>query len=347
MGRVKDEVLFQMVHDYLKRYLPKQCGSSPNTIRSYRTAIEQFLDFTAKQQGIALIEVTFDMLDCEQLTSFLEWLITEKGCSVTTRNQRLACIRSFFNYAAAQRPENIFRQVSLSQIPNQKTDKFSKIEYMSEEAVQAVLKQPNTHTRLGVRDQFFMILLYDTAARIQEILDLKLCDIKTGKVPIATLMGKGSKVRSVPLMPETMNHFQNYIKLFHPDEHKYSTEPLFYVERYGRRNPMSDDNVRKFLQKYGTAARLICPEVPHNIHPHLWRHSRSMHLYQHGMDLTLISQWLGHSSVETTLIYAHADTEQKRKAIEKSMGRKVTGGIDIPRYNVSDEDTIKRLYGLK
>jgi len=179
------------------------------------------------------------------------------------------------------------------------------------------------------------------------MLDLKVCDIKVGKVPVATLLGKGSKVRSVPLMPETMAHYQNYMNLFHSDEKRFSTEPLFYVERYGMRNPMSDDNVRKFLRKYGAVARRNCPDVPTNIHPHLWRHSRAMHLYQHGMDLTLISQWLGHSNLETTLIYAHADTEQKRKAIEKSMGRKVTGGIDIPRYSVTDEDTIKRLYGLK
>jgi len=347
MGRIKDEELFQMIHDYLKDYLPKQRGSSPNTIRAYRTAIEQFLDFTAEQQGITLTDVTFDMLNCENLTNFLKWLITEKGCSSATRNHRLASIRSFFSYVAAGNPENIFRQVSLSKIPKQKTDKFAGVEYMSEDAVQAVLKQPNTQTRLGVRDQFFMILLYDTGARIQEMLDLKVCDIKVGKVPVATLLGKGSKVRSVPLMPETMAHYQNYMNLFHSDEKRFSTEPLFYVERYGMRNPMSDDNVRKFLRKYGAVARRNCPDVPTNIHPHLWRHSRAMHLYQHGMDLTLISQWLGHSNLETTLIYAHADTEQKRKAIEKSMGRKVTGGIDIPRYSVTDEDTIKRLYGLK
>ena len=192
-----------------------------------------------------------------------------------------------------------------------------------------------------------MILLYDTGARIQEMLNLKVCDIKASKTPIATLLGRGTKVRSVPLMPETMEHFQNYIKVFHSDENRFSTEPLFYVERYGIRNHMSADNVRKFLRKYGVLAQCNCPDVPANIHPHLWRHSRAMHLYQHGMDLTLISQWLGHSNLETTLIYAHADTEQKRKAIEKSMGSRVTGGIDIPRYSVTDNDTIKKLYGLK
>ena len=237
-------------------------------------------------------------------------------------------------------------QAALSKIPKQKAGKIP-VEYMSEEAVQTILKQPDTSTRQGIRDQFFMVLLYDTAARVQEMLDLKVCDIRPGKTPTATLLGKGSKVRTVPLMPETMEHFQNYLNVYHEGEGRYSTQPLFYILKHGNRNPMSDDNVRKFLKKYGDLARKICPEVPENIHPHLWRHSRSMHLYQHGMDLTLLSQWLGHANLETTLIYAYADTEQKRRAIEKSMGRKVTGGIDIPRFTVSDEDTIKRLYGLK
>lgn len=110
---------------------------------------------------------------------------------------------------------------------------------------------------------------------------------------------------------------------------------------------MSDDNVRKFLKKYGEVARMNCLDVPENVHPHLWRHSRAMHLYHHGMALSLISQWLGHSNLETTLIYAYADTEQKRKAIEKSMGREVVAGVDMPKYRISDEEILKRLYGLK
>ena len=110
---------------------------------------------------------------------------------------------------------------------------------------------------------------------------------------------------------------------------------------------MSDDNVRKFLRRYGASARRNCPEVPENVHPHLWRHSRAMHLYQHGMALSLISQWLGHSNLETTLVYAYADTEQKRRAIEKSMGRDVIAGVNLPKYSVSDEEVLKKLYGLK
>ena len=346
MGRVKDEPLFQLLHDYLKKYLPDQKYASPNTVKAYRTALNQFFEYVVQEKSIPLSEITFPVLDYDMVNAYLDWLVSEKKCSPATRNHRLTCIRSFFAYAASRSTEYMAYQAALSKIPKQKAGKIP-VEYMSEEAVQTILKQPDTSTRQGIRDQFFMVLLYDTAARVQEMLDLKVCDIRPGKTPTATLLGKGSKVRTVPLMPETMEHFQNYLNVYHEGEGRYSTQPLVYIVQHGTRNPMSDDNVRKFLKKYGDLARKICPEVPENIHPHLWRHSRSMHLYQHGMDLTLLSQWLGHANLETTLIYAYADTEQKRRAIEKSMGRKVTGGIDIPRFTVSDEDTIKRLYGLK
>lgn len=346
MGRIRDELLFQLLHDYLKKYLPDQKYASPNTVKAYRTALNQFFEYVVQEKRIPLSEITFSVLDCDMVNTYLDWIVSEKKCSPATRNHRLTCIRSFFAYAASRNTEYMAYQAALSKIPKQKAGKTA-VEYMSEEAVQTILKQPDTNTRQGIRDQFFMVLLYDTAARIQEMLDLKVCDIRQGKTPAATLLGKGSKVRTVPLMPETIGHFRNYLNVYHEGEGRYSTQPLFYVVQHGTRNPMSDDNVRKFLKKYGDLARKICPEVPENIHPHLWRHSRSMHLYQHGMDLTLLSQWLGHANLETSLMYAYADTEQKRRAIEKSMGRTVAGGIDIPRFTISDEDTIKRLYGLK
>jgi len=131
-------------------------------------------------------------------------------------------------------------------------------------------------------------------------------------------------------MEYTVSHYLNYLQIYHKDENEYSKKPLFYTKRKNIIQAMSDDNIRKFLNQYADSARKICPEVSEKIHPYLFRHSRAMHLYQHGMDLTLISQWLGHSNLETTLIYAHADTDQKRRAIEKSMGKNIIGEIANP-----------------
>lgn len=292
------------------------------------------------------MSVTFEMLDYEMVNSYLDWLSGTREATPATRNNRLAAIRAFISYASACRPEYISLASELSAIRIQKNDRFAKVDYMSEAAVKTLLEEPDTTTEIGLRDQFLMIFLYDTGARIQEVLDVKICDIKIDKTPTVTLHGKGNKIRVVPLMKDTVKHLQNYMNVFHQGESWLSPEWLFYVERKGVRNVMCDDTARLRIQKYATSARAKCPDVPESVHPHLWRHTRAMHLYQHGMDLTLISQWLGHKQIETTLIYAHADTEAKRKAIEKAMAADAFIGMESANYTVNDEEILKRLYGL-
>lgn len=150
-------------------------------------------------------------------------------------------------------------------------------------------------------------------------------------------------------MKKTMGHFENYVKIFHPNENEYSEDPLFYSIARKNLSALDESSVRKLVYTYGNAAKKICPEMPETIHPHMLRHSRAMHLYQHGMDLTLISQWLGHAQLETTLIYAHADTEQKRKAIEQAtpMDSPLKNRLNSEKYQVTDDEVLKRLYGLK
>ena len=139
------------------------------------------------------------------------------------------------------------------------------------------------------------------------------------------------------------------MKVFHPDTDEYSARPLFYSVSRRTIAPLDESSVRKLVHAYGSAARKVCAEVPDSVHPHMFRHSRAMHLYQHGMDLTLISQWLGHAQLDTTLIYAHADTEQKRKAIEQATppDSPLKNHLNAEKYQVTDDDLLKRLYGLK
>lgn len=145
------------------------------------------------------------------------------------------------------------------------------------------------------------------------------------------------------------DYLKKYLALFHPEQNLFSEQYVFYVTRNQNRKRMTEDNVRKLIAKYGVQARKICKEVPENVHPHLFRHSWAMVLYQNGVDLTLISQWLGHSNLETTLIYAHADTELKRKALEKAVpvDSPLKEHLNAERYKVSDEELLKRLCGLK
>ena len=345
MGRLKDEVFFQTLNDYFNHYLPVQRCASIHTIKAYRSAIHKLLEYILKKKNIKLNEVGFEDLDYETVDSYLENIVKEQGLSQKTRNHRLNSILSFLSYAADMTPEYMIYHSNISKIPKQKVESKA-VEYMSEKVVHTLINQADTKTKKGIRNQFIMILMYDTGARIQEIINLKACDIKLGKIPTVMLFGKGNKTRVVPIMEYTVSHYLNYLQIYHKDENEYSKKPLFYTKRKNIIQAMSDDNIRKFLNQYADSARKICPEVPEKIHPHLFRHSRAMHLYQHGMDLTSISQWLGHSNLETTLIYAHADTDQKRRAIEKSMGKNIIGEIDIPKYIIDDEDILKKLYGL-
>ena len=113
-------------------------------------------------------------------------------------------------------------------------------------------------------------------------------------------------------------------------------------------HPLTDRRIRDIVKEYGAAARKKCWDAPENVFPHLWRHSRAMHLYQNGMDLTLVSQWLGHAQLETTRIYAHADTEHKRIAIEKATqpNNPLKAKPSPPRFTVTDDETLRRLSGL-
>ena len=191
-----------------------------------------------------------------------------------------------------------------------------------------------------------MILMYDTAARCSELLDMKVCDLRLdAKHPIAYLHGKGRKIRTVPLLSKTVQHCKQYLRKFHPTADYHSEAPLFFTVIHGTQQKMSPDTVSAFFIKYGSMAKLVCPEVPEHIHPHMMRHTRAMHLYQSGMPMVLLSQYLGHAQVETTMIYAHADTEMKRAAIQKADAvRKVKPAPD--EIWADNEEMILKLSGL-
>jgi integrase/recombinase XerD len=346
LSKLRDEKLFKLIRNYLLVYLPVQREASQHTITNYRTVLSQYLSFTAAKNGVKLNSVTFDMFNRENVNSYLDFLTTEKNFSPATRNNRLAAIRAFVSYASACYPERLALESELSAIKVLKDDPFSKVDYMSENAVTALLNEPDVKTKIGLRDRFLMIFLYDSGARISEALAVRLCDIKFDSSPQVLLFGKGRKVRAVPLMEKTVEHLQQYLAAFHKAEPLTSETTLFYVLHGHEKVPMNDETVRARMQKYADSARLKCPEIPAKVHPHLWRHTRAMHLYQHGMDLSLVSQWLGHANLSTSLVYAYADTEHKRSAIEKAMGGEHSSISDTALCTVDDDELLKKLYGM-
>lgn len=348
MKKIKDEILFCMVRDFLLTFLPQQKNYSKNTIRSYQKVLDMFLDFVKIKLKIELSELTFEMLNQRNLFDFLDYIENERNCSINTRNQRLNCIRSFFSYAADMNPMLIAYRADIAKVPLKKETNAHFIQVMSEDAVHSLLESPNTQTMKGLRDQLIMTFLYDSACRVQEIANIKLSDLTVGKESSVLLHGKGRKIRPVPLQENTVLLLKHYMKIFHPSEDFTVDKPLFYVVRGQTVKRMTEDNIRKMLKYYASKAKLKNAEIPDRVHPHLLRHSRAMHLYKHGMRLPIISEWLGHSQLETTLIYANADTEMKRKAMQQSLkGTTLSSHINQNRYTVSNDDVLKQLFGLK
>ena len=348
MGRIADKQLFNLIHDYFTLYLPNYKSASEHTLRSYRKALDELLEFIKQKYKISLFEVSFEKINRDLLQEFMTYLREEKKCKDSTCNLRLACIKAFLKYCAESDAALTKYYLSTDGVAVRTVSENNLIDYLSEKAVRAIIAQPDIETDMGQRDMFFMILLYDTGARVDEMLHARICDVKTDSPATMLLFGKGKKYRQVPLSARTVSHYKKYLKKFHPGEDAYSQEYIFYTVHDGEHHKMSDNNVRIFMRRYGREAQRLCSEIPDNVHPHLFRHSRAMHLYQGGMDLTLVSQWLGHANLQTTLIYAHADTEQKRKAIElaEHSGSPTKKNPSTGRYTIDDEETLKRLYGL-
>jgi site-specific recombinase XerD len=246
-------------------------------------------------------------------------------------------------YASAAEPTLTIYLADLAAIARLKAPAAAPVKYMTTDAVTALLATPDPGTRNGLRDQFFMILMYDLAARDAEMLALNLADIDTKRLTV-DLLGKGSKPRRLPITSETAQHFGRYVSVFHPSPEP--ATPMFYTVRSHRPTRMSDDNVARFIRQHAATAKARCPDVPARVHPHMLRHSRAMHLYQAGMPLALLTEWLGHADPETTLIYAHADTEMKRHALEKANSATTHSPLPTPLWH-DHEDIIQRLCGLK
>ncbi|NLU25305.1 MAG: site-specific integrase [Clostridiales bacterium] len=336
---------FDTIRSFLLEYLPNQRCFSENTVRSYRQALNLLILYLRTKQRLSIKQIRFDAMNREVILNFLDWLENDRHCGANTRNQRLMVLRSFFDYAGELDCTQIALSVTVQNIPI-KAPQSKVVEYLPETALEVLLKQPDPTKRTGLRNLFFMVLMYDTAARCGELLGMKVRDLRI-KVqhPIAYLHGKGSKTRTVPLLTGTVQHCERYLRTFHTNEPADSEKPLFYTVIHGIQQPMSADTVALFLKKYGDLACRACPEVPPHIHAHMLRHTRAMHLYHQGMPMMLLSEYLGHASEETTKVYAYADTEMKRAAIDKADIVRGNAPPPVPVW-INDDEMILKLSGL-
>jgi integrase/recombinase XerD len=342
-----DNSFFKHVRGFLTVFLPKNKCYSQHTIKAYRDTLNLFRKFLLEEKKIAFSQIHFDLIDHEVIYEFLLWLQNTRGSVTTTKNHRLAVLKSFLHYCAMEDPALMAIYMDVQKVRSQRVVR-NRVEYLSETALKTLLEQPDATTQRGMRDRFFMILLYDTGARIQEILDLKLRDINLNdQTPCIYLTGKGNKTRAVPLMEKTIAHLQTYLKTFHPDGDLKNDSYLFYTQIKRQKGRMSADNVSCFLKRYAASAHQLCSEVPLRMHAHLFRHTRAMHLYQAGIPLSYIKDFLGHVSINTTDIYASTDTSMMKAALEKIIYDNGEHGTKEEPIWQDNEELILTLCGLK
>jgi integrase/recombinase XerD len=254
-------------------------------------------------------------IDRACILRFLDWLETERCCSAATRNQRLAVIKSFSRYTAVEQPERLDQVTQILAIRQKKTP-AQDLGHLTGDQVKALLAEPGSATARAVRDTALLALAYDTAARVQELCDLDVADIRRSQPITVAIRGKGSKIRYMPVMDPTARLVADYLE--HRDSHPglgADADPLFYGPNHSR---LTRSGVAKLLARHARAVRARDPEWAPGlaVTPHTLRRSRATHLIQAGVNLIYIRDLLGHADVSTTEIYARADAETKRKAIE-------------------------------
>jgi site-specific recombinase XerD len=347
MKALKGKSLFVSIREYLGTYLPRVRCRSADTVRTSMTTLDLLVDFFELVLHIDIFSLATKDLTQTNIRSFIDWLVTERGNKPSTANQRLSRIKAFLGYLMRHcDPSDIAMLAEVKDVSGfpEVTDDVPKS--LSIEEVKLLLNAPDMTFPIELRDAVFMTLLYDTGCRDSEIRSLLLKNITIGASSgNIRVVGKGNKARLVPVSDQMILLLKKYLTVFHPEKDPSSL--LFFVEKKGKvHQKMSNDTSLRICKKYAKRVRETVEGYPH-VHAHVLRHSRAQNLYDAGMSLPLVCDWLGHSDMEVTRVYARASLEMKRKAVEKATaGKDPILPIEQPLY-ANDKETIKRLYGLK
>ncbi|MDR1536765.1 MAG: site-specific integrase [Clostridiales bacterium] len=316
----------ECVTAYLTMYLPGELGLSANTIAAYSCTFQLIIQYAEEKCGLIAEKMTFKDFNSVFVVNFLSWLENERGCSIATRNQRLTSIRAFAKYARKRNPGYLGESQKIADIKTKKKPK-PLLAHLSADNIQEILSQADTQDDYGRRDMVLLSLMYDSAARVQEICDLCVSDIRLEKPYVVLLTRKpNGKRQAVPIMESTVDILAKYLRENRLDSFEKSHFPLFFNHQRGK---LTRAGIAYILKKYCDLARKENPAIPSPISPHVFRHSKAMHMLQAGINLVYIRDFLGHEHVETTEIYAKADTEMKRKAIENAQ---ITIDPDLPDW---------------
>jgi integrase/recombinase XerD len=300
--------------DYLTQYLPMECGVSPNTVKTYSVAFTVLLRYLRDQEGITPDRLCLRDLTKARIIAFLDWLQSDRNCSIATRNARLATLHSFFKYIQYRDMEGMREWQEILSIRFKKSAS-PQMAYLTSDAMKLLFRQPDIATRSGRRDLALLGLLYESAARVQELADLTPSDFRFEGVTTVRLKGKGNKSRVVPLSENQVKNLKRYMQEHRLFEAYTSAYPLFSNPQNGK---LSRAAILGIVKKYTAMARKAnLAVIPEGIGCHSLRHSKAMHMLEADINLVYIRDFLGHSSTTTTEIYARASAQKKLEALQK------------------------------
>lgn len=320
----------KLLNDFFTKHMTVERGLSENTIKNYRDCFVELLEYLKEIKQIKSDKVKIIDLDLNTVNDFLNWLEDNKEVSVSTRNNRLAAIKSFFRYVSYHEPKHL-EQCSMILEIKQKKCETKTMNYLTVEAFEHLISVFDRKDKKQLRDLCIVILLYESGARVSEFINILAIEFRQTAPHTLILHGKGNKTRIVPIDPSVAGLVITYMNTYHIQDKEY----LFFNSR---RQKLTREGVNYILQSYFKKAKSKDPDIfPKTISPHCLRHSRAMHLLENGVNLIYIRDLLGHVSVTTTEIYSKANPEIKRKHIEEATKQLIGNDSD---YNNSQKEEL-------
>jgi integrase/recombinase XerD len=303
---IDKNLLGTWIRRFLLEYLVGERNLSRNTQASYRDTLTLLLPFASKRTGVAIDKMTVTDLSPSVVRQFLDYLERERRCTGVTRNQRLGTIHSLARFIGMRSPVHLSWCTEVRLVPFKKTDK-TLITYLEKPEMDALLRQPDRHTVLGLRDYCLLLFLYNSGARADEAARLTIDHLRLDDPPSVRIRGKGNKIRMCPLWPMMMPLLEQLIN-------GRGTDQVVFLGRANK--PMTRFGIHRLVTHYAEMASDEMPSIQaKRVSPHNIRHTTAVHMLRSGVDINTIRAWLGHVSLDTTNIYAEVDLEMKAKAL--------------------------------
>jgi site-specific recombinase XerD len=321
MSRPRSESLLTLTESFFRNYLQRTRGASGHTVRAYRDTLKLFFLFLANQKRKPVADLTLDNIQATAVLAFLEHVESQRGNSAVTRNCRLASIRSFVQHLLREDVTRAGQWGRILSIRSKRALHRTAV-YLEPEEARAVIAAIDRQSPSGERDHALFLFLYNTGARVSEALSVRACDLRLERPRQVRLLGKGRKERICPLWPETTTALRRIIRAGSNEE------ALF---KNARNTPLTRDGVAYLLTKYVQLAAQRVPALrARRVTPHVMRHSCAVALWQAGVDVSVIRDYLGHASVATTSRYVTTNLQMKREVLE-AFWKRAGLASDAPR----------------